>query len=1168
MLSSSAVMFSTDSAAPHKLHDNANKIPFEWLCKVLDKIEKTDGNEQKVKVLFSRDLEKRLAGQSHWPILRLVLPGSDDCRNDYRITDRTLSDWYVEVLGLGSNANHITHWIKYKLRGEPMVLGECIEKAIKAKFAKNRLYNNDFTVGDANTLLDRLSPPKHYFKFFGPKADDSTNTDKKEVIRNMVYLNMLSPQAHKWIVRIILAASGTTVSSLQIGVDVASILDKIPTNGNARTNFDVHGDLRRAIEDRIAELEFGEPLSPMLAKTVAQKKGEGIITAVEAEMQSDDKSRPPFIMDKKIDGERLIVQVKRSEGGNRVSAFSRNGNDNSLLYARLLEDIMQRLDATVSGAMLDGECVVWDRETKKAESYDENVNMSWIESTLGLPRIDHDWFTEKDQRKRRRAVNHMYKRYGMQWGEKKAAKSVGSDNEDSDEEAARKAKSRLRPPPKDGRSTGSWHVSTARYRLKFIAFDLFWIDGLSQKIVDACALRVPGLYGVSLRPDLDLKHRGCIMHWPLALRREILRVIIQPDVHRFELIDHKIVKSVDCEERKDQIDEYFDEVVAKNEEGLVLKRSDSQYLLGEKSRQKNAAWLKIKPEYNDCTPEIDLLIIAGYIGKGKDYSGQGLAGFLLACRDNFLPGETEDQFKENPRFVPVCQMATFTNPQLRVLREHFENHTTIFAKRDNKWPFPRWFVDRKHKTITRLEREDIPDVTFDPRCSIVVKIKFAAIVYDSKYPGLISAKFPRRVKESELFRDDKDWWQVDSLSRLLEIQAKGNLSREETAEAKLKRRQMEQEKEQGEISSAKSDKQGRKTVPDHFKLSKDVVQSVSSLFDGLKFCLSETFHPITQDSNYGIDFSKRGFEELLKQHGATVSASPEKDSIVLVGTGPENVAVKNIKAGATHDIVTFRYIVDSLHLGKLEEKKPSYYICQTQASRESFRAAGFDALGDHLTVETDEDELRMLLSCLDVNGGENMLGPARGHSKSKPAAVKKPKHEDMKSLLRCQALEEEHREVTKEALLLSKRHWRSIAGGLLVEERNVAESADNVFWVPGNVIYLDLYEALGTTHAVSDGPQHEQKLLKHPSAALLALKYVLPLRGAVLSSSLHVGVTHVVVDPHDSSRFQLMCARRRELRKMACLFERYFVKPSWAERILEDGVYNAREEEDLQDIDR
>ena len=329
------------------------------------------------------------------------------------------------------------------------------------------------------------------------------------------------------------------------------------------------------------------------------------------------------------------MQVKRSEGGNRVSAFSRNGNDNSLLYARLLEGIMQKLDATVSGAMLDGECVVWDRETKKAESYDENVNMSWIESTLGLPRIDHDWFTEKDQRKRRRAVNHMYKRYGMQWGEKKAAKSVGSDNEDSDEEAARKAKSRLRPPPKDGRSTGSWHVSTARYRLKFIAFDLFWIDGLSQKIVDACALRVPGLYGVSLRPDLDLKHRGCIMHWPLALRREILRVIIQPDVHRFELIDHKIVKSLDCEERKDQINEYFDEVVAKNEEGLVLKRSDSQYLLGEKSKQKNAAgegaaWLKIKPEYNDCTPEIDLLIVAGWaiLGKEKIIRAKGLLAFF------------------------------------------------------------------------------------------------------------------------------------------------------------------------------------------------------------------------------------------------------------------------------------------------------------------------------------------------------------------------------------------------------------------------------------------------------------------------------------------------------------------------------------------------------------
>lgn len=198
----------------HELYHNANAVPFKNLCNLLEKIESTIGKVAKGDLLIKTVKLWGLDGQSLWPILRLVLPGSDNHRNDYNITDRSLAGWYVETLSLKPEEERLTKWIKFKLQGEPMIFGKCVEKAInKAYFGKDRLYNDKFTVGDANALLDRLSPRLHYKEFFGPKAGGIKT--KKEIIQEMVSGRVnLSPQAHRWICGIILAASGTTISSL------------------------------------------------------------------------------------------------------------------------------------------------------------------------------------------------------------------------------------------------------------------------------------------------------------------------------------------------------------------------------------------------------------------------------------------------------------------------------------------------------------------------------------------------------------------------------------------------------------------------------------------------------------------------------------------------------------------------------------------------------------------------------------------------------------------------------------------------------------------------------------------------------------------------------------------------------------------------------------------
>ena len=135
--------------------------------------------------------------------------------------------------------------------------------------------------------------------------------------------------------------------------------------------------------------------------------------------------------------------------------------------------------------------------------------------------------------------------------------------------------------------------------------------------------------------------------------------------------------------------------------------------------------------------------------------------------------------------------------------------------------------------------------------------------------------------------------------------------------------------------------------------------------------------------------------------------------------------------------------------------------------------------------------------------------------------------------------------------------WRAVAAQLPLEERAIAEGSHNAFWNPGNIIYLDLYSELGPAdEATGSLPRPSSDLLKHPSPALLALRYRLPLRGAVLAPSFHVGVTHVLVDPLDTSRFAAFRERRMILRSMpGGTFEKHFLSPGWCEEVIEAGVY-------------
>ena len=57
-------------------YDQGNAVPFADLCKTLERVAMTRGTKAKVSQIFTPGFAKHLAGQSPYPVLRLVCPSA------------------------------------------------------------------------------------------------------------------------------------------------------------------------------------------------------------------------------------------------------------------------------------------------------------------------------------------------------------------------------------------------------------------------------------------------------------------------------------------------------------------------------------------------------------------------------------------------------------------------------------------------------------------------------------------------------------------------------------------------------------------------------------------------------------------------------------------------------------------------------------------------------------------------------------------------------------------------------------------------------------------------------------------------------------------------------------------------------------------------------------
>lgn len=370
----------TVAELPKRSVDHCNSIKFFDLCLLFEKLGKAKGAEKKLSMIFTKSLKDHLKGDSIYPLLRLLLPAIDTERGKYGLKQAMIANTYVSALHLDKKSEDATRLLNWKdptrtqgVELSKLITGEfgtLLEDVLKSRV---RTEPSNCTIGDVNLLLDQLA--------------NALNTDEKTIILRQQMLDKFNAQEQKWLVRIIF-------QDLKLGLRHENVLGRFYPNALRRYNECTNLRIVCEEEGLKAELmgvRLFTPFSPMLAKGFPTSNL-GQVTTVEASMKGF-----PFIMDLKLDGERILCHISDMADSNSFTLYTRRTTDYTDNYWPVVQNIITSLRKRGDfSCILDGEICAYDSTTKKFVPFGNNLTVAKAETEYGAtqPEGSIDWYLD------------------------------------------------------------------------------------------------------------------------------------------------------------------------------------------------------------------------------------------------------------------------------------------------------------------------------------------------------------------------------------------------------------------------------------------------------------------------------------------------------------------------------------------------------------------------------------------------------------------------------------------------------------------------------------------------------------------------------------------------------------------------------------------------------
>jgi hypothetical protein len=616
---------------------------------------------------------------------------------------------------------------------------------------------------------------------------------------------------------------------------------------------------------------------------------------------------PAFICEVKLDGERMVVHVKRGI----VTMHTRRGRWYSDIYSPVLAPSIRRAIANWDvDVILDGEVIAWDNGKQETIPFGNNRTIAlarerWMKSQGLVEKRDKNLHTGQTD------LNVMKRAYHDGDAVETVAGSdcwlryelfdvlyVGGPQ-------AVELISMATTVPKEEVEPGSI-IHLNGFQRKRIMYHLVTSQEKELVLVPALVVRLDGTavkaeeYFSPTNPTMVEGYQASIVdsiEWGLDASEEQREIY---DGMRGRLSDNELGLR-----RAESTDRFYADIVdIRALEGIVLKDLNASYLL-----EGRKYWLKHKPDHEENSElnDIDLIILGAYHGTGMGPSGK-LNSFLCGCVDDESPDTFIAVVKVNGGSVSLdISEQILASTGYKKQTETTDWDTGQWFREENHGKSVPYFISRRSFQCEEgrppvFEKKKYPDLWIHPEDSIVLTVKASEIVATDGFQAGITLRFPRiervRMKDSA---DDKDARHVETLEGLHRSYREQMQRREGSGEIEF---------QSGSVTSGKSNRrfqtaeEGLKKKITRRNLSEQgpawtmpvADRKESSALDGLTIAVLEGIYHLDDSSLDAEEAKEQGWVDLAKgikgrddlllfvsKHGGTPKISIAQDTDFVVG---------------------------------------------------------------------------------------------------------------------------------------------------------------------------------------------------------------------------------------------------------------------------------------------